>query len=267
MSHFPHHYHPHHVLWVCFSLPPSYDLSLSHTSVNHTYRRRSCEELLLQWEFFFFTRSRISSLSAWRKCISILRTCGVPACHSNEGSLACWRNRLCAHALLPATWLFLCGFTLSGQVHSRPLQSIWILTEAKRCMERHTDLCFYNLIQSTPAKLWVFHSAAERIMPFPTCNNVCTWISKWVAQNLWMFSRFIIQVRNPEINKSVCDIWELKNASGLSLENICIVWHLRAREVVRFTDRCLCFAGWAAVKVACFVTKAWLRCQQIVFCL
>lgn len=45
------------------------------------------------------------------------------------------------------------------------------------------------------------------------------------------------------------------NAKDLSLENICIVWYLRACEVVRLTDHRLVFAGWAAVKVACCVTK------------
>lgn len=45
------------------------------------------------------------------------------------------------------------------------------------------------------------------------------------------------------------------NARALSLENICIVWCLRVCEVVRLTDQCLGFAGWAAVKVACCVTK------------
>ncbi len=41
-----------------------------------------------------------------------------------------------------------------------------------------------------------------------------------------------------------------KNAWALSLENICIVWRLRACEVIRLTDQCLGFA----VKVACCVT-------------
>ncbi len=151
------------------SLSPALSLSLTHKPhIEEGVRNYYCSGNFL----FFFSPSRILYLSAWHKCTSILRTCGVPACHANEGSLARRRKGLCASTLPPATWLFLCGFTLSGQVHNIHLQCIWILAETKKCMETHRSL-FYNLLQHLPLNCECYTLLQRGLCHFPHATMHC----------------------------------------------------------------------------------------------
>lgn len=219
-----------------------------HAYTHCTYRGRSCEKLLLQRVFFFW----ISYLTAWRKFTSILRTCGVPVCHSNEGSFARWRNWLCSRTapgyLTLSVWIYIKRASVQ--------HTVAVCMDLRQDEEMHgaTHRSLLTWFNQLPPNCECYTLQQRGLCHFPHSTMRLLSPNGLQIQNLWMFSHSIIKKRRKkrENNRS---IWEW-NEEACPQKTSAVCGGSRHVKSLDWLDHCLGFAGWAAVKVASCVTKA-----------